>query len=151
MDSSSGNVPAIPAIRIKEEPNAKGAMPSPAQTVGQEFSPPAVSGESMPANGGSRQVSGNYGHSGDYSWLQGVVDKHYQGQLYLRYCDHSVEDAWGGKVCLLDDPRLAQLKDGDVIQVEGEIIPDHDQASRGPWHHYPHYQIRDLKVVQSKN
>jgi hypothetical protein len=120
-------VPVFPAVRTKDTPGV-----------------PAVTAV-------ERQVSGNYGHATDYSWLQGVVDKHYQGHLYLRYCDHSVEDTWGGKVCLPDDPRLAQLKDGDVIQVEGEIVPDHDQTSRGAWHHYPHYQIRDLKVIQPKN
>jgi hypothetical protein len=116
-------MPAIPALRIKEAPSV-----------------PAVTAV-------ERRVSGNYGNAADYSWLQGVVDKHYQGHLYLRYCDHSVEDTWGGKVCLQDDPRLAQLKDGDVIRVEGEIVSERDPMSRGAWHHYPHYQIRDLKVI----
>jgi hypothetical protein len=125
--SGESAVAAITAVRTKETPAI-----------------PAVTAV-------ERKVSGNYGNAADYSWLQGVVDKHYQGHLYLRYCDHSVEDTWGGKVCLQDDPRLAQLKDGDVIQVEGEIAAERDPSSRGAWHHYPHYQIRNLKVIQSKN
>ena len=120
-------VPAVPAVEIKDVSGV-----------------PAVTAV-------ERQVSGNYGHATDYSWLQGVVDKHYQGHLYLRFCDPSVEDTYGGKVCLQDDPRLAQLKDGDVIQVEGQVAPDQDQNSRGAWRHYPHYQIRDLKVISSSH
>jgi len=95
-----------------------------------------------------RHVSGIYGNAPDYGWLQGVVDKHYQGHWYLRFCDPSVEDKHGGKVCLVDDPRLAQLKDGEVIFVEGEIVPEKETVNRGPWHHYPRYQIRTLKPVQ---
>jgi hypothetical protein len=95
-----------------------------------------------------RHVPGVYGNAPDYGWLQGVVDKHYQGHWYLRFCDPSVEDKHGGKVCLLDDPRLAQLKDGDVVFVEGEIVQDKETVNRGPWHHYPRYQIRTLKPVQ---
>jgi len=95
-----------------------------------------------------RRVPGIYGNAPDYGWLQGVVDKHYQGHWYLRFCDPSVEDKHGGKVCLVDDPRLAQLKDGEAIFVEGEIVPEKETVNRGPWHHYPRYQIRTLKQVQ---
>jgi hypothetical protein len=95
-----------------------------------------------------RRIPGIYGNAPDYGWLQGVVDKHYQGHWYLRFCDPSVEEKHGGKVCLVDDPRLAQLKDGDVVFVEGEIVPEKETVNRGPWHHYPRYQIRTLKQVQ---
>jgi hypothetical protein len=95
-----------------------------------------------------RQVAGNYGHAADYTWLQGVLDRHYQGHLDLRYCDHTVDDPHGGKVCLEGDPRLAQFKDGDVVGVEGELIPEPDQAGRTPWHRYPHYRVRDVWLVQ---
>jgi hypothetical protein len=58
-----------------------------------------------------------------------------------------VEDKNGGKVCLADDPRLSQLKDGDVIFVEGDIVQEKELIDRGPWHHYPRYQIRTMKPV----
>ncbi len=94
-----------------------------------------------------RKVHGTYGNGPDYGWLQGVVDRHYRGHWYLRYCDPSVEDKNGGKVCLADDPRLSQLKDGDVIFVEGDIVQEKELIDRGPWHHYPRYQIRTMKPV----
>jgi hypothetical protein len=48
----------------------------------------------------------------------------------------------------MDDPRLTQLKDGDLVFVEGEIIEDKEAANRGPWHRYPRYQIRTMRPVQ---
>jgi hypothetical protein len=39
-----------------------------------------------------------YGHAADYRWLVGVIEKHYQGKYYLRYCDVTAADRWGGKV-----------------------------------------------------
>jgi hypothetical protein len=127
VSTYKGAVEVTPAVRVKE---GQGAVP--AVTAVQ------------------RQVPGIYGNAPDYGWLQGVVDKHYQGQWYLRYCDSSVEDKYGGKVCLLNDPRLGQLKDGDVIFVEGELALEKETASRGPWHRYPGYQIRTLRPVQSQ-
>ncbi len=127
VSTFSGAVEAIPAVRVKDSQSPPG--------------PPVVTAI-------ERKVHGTYGNGPDYGWLQGVVDRHYRGQWYLRYCDSSVEDKNGGKVCLADDPRLSQLKDGDVIFVEGEIVQEKEPVNRGPWHHYPRYQIRTLKPVQ---
>jgi hypothetical protein len=124
ISTYKGAVEVSPAVRVKD------GQPAPAVTAVQ------------------RRVPGIYGNAPDYGWLQGVVDKHYQGQWYLRFCDPSVEDKHGGKVCLLDDPRLAQLKDGDVVFVEGEIVEDKEAANRGPWHRYPRYQIHTMRPVQ---
>jgi hypothetical protein len=96
-----------------------------------------------------RQVPETYGHAADYTWLQGVLDKHYQGQFGLRYCEPSVEDRWGGKVTLADDPRLAQFHDGDQILVEGELVGD--QTARDARHRYPTYRIREIWLVQCGN
>lgn len=96
-------------------------------------------------------TSGIYGHAGDHRWLQGVLDKHYQGHIALRYCDLSEDDSWGGKVRLEDDPRLTQFQDGDVIRVEGELIPRQEGAAREMGDHYPHYRIRSVELVQRKN
>lgn len=115
----------------------------PAATVSRPVDKPAV--EANPAM--RRPVPGTYGHAPDYSWLQGTLDQHYHGHLELRYCDHATEDQWGGKVCLDDDPRLAQFKEADVIHVEGTLIPDPDKTARSGWHHYPHFRIRDIQKV----
>jgi len=93
-----------------------------------------------------RQVPGAYGHAPDYSWLQGVLERHYDGHLNLRYCDPSIEDAHGGKVTLDDDQRLGQFKEGDTVQVEGEFAPASADAGHG-WNHYPHYRVRQVWAV----
>jgi hypothetical protein len=124
VSTYTGAVQATPAVRVRD------SQPPPFVTAVE------------------RRVHGTYGNGPDYGWLQGVVDRHYRGHWYLRYCDPSVEDKNGGKVCLVDDPRLSQLKDGDVIFVEGEIVQEKEPVDRGPWHHYPRYQIRTLKPVQ---
>lgn len=98
-----------------------------------------------------QRVSGTFDHDPDYAWLQGVIDKHYQGRYYLRYCDHRHEDSWGGKVCLDDDPRLAQFQNDDVVFVEGAIVPEADPQRHEAWKRYPRYQIRSIKLVQRPN
>jgi hypothetical protein len=100
----------------------------------------------VPAAG--QWAAGPYGHAPDYSWLQGVIDKHYRGHLELRFCDPSVEDRWGGKVCLEDDPRLHELKDGDVVLVLGEMVGGSPSPSAGAWNYYPHYHVRELMFVR---
>jgi hypothetical protein len=118
-------VPAVPVARTKPLPEVP-------------VSPPI-----------RRQVPETYGHAAEYTWLQGVLDKHYQGQFGLRYCEPSVEDRWGGKVTLADDPRLAQFHDGDQILVEGELVGD--QTARDARHRYPTYRIREIWLVQRGN
>jgi hypothetical protein len=98
---------------------------------------------------GRRIVSGVYGHTPDYTWLQGTLEKHYRGHLELRYCDATEEDDLGGKVCLEDDPRLGRFKEGDVVAVEGELVRENGQLSLGASHHYPHYRIRSVEPVQN--
>jgi len=95
-----------------------------------------------------RQVAGTYGHAADYSWLQGVLRRDYHGQIALRYCDHTVDDTHGGKVVLRKDPRLDDFKDGDVILVEGEIAQENGQPVRCDWNHFPHYQVRNVWLVE---
>lgn len=114
-----------PAVRTN-------AAPPPAETVSR------------------REPASIHGHAPDHSWLQGVIDKHYHGHLHLRYCDPSEEDEWGGKVCLEDEPRLAQFKDGDVVRVEGQIVQEDGKVMRGTWNHFVHYRLKDIRLIQSK-
>jgi hypothetical protein len=111
-----------------------------------------IDGDSQRAVPASRRiVQGQFGHSEDYTWLQGVLDTHYRGQTYLRYADPRHEDRYGGKVCLEDDPRLAQFEDGDIIEVEGEIAMEDLGARHQGWKHYPRFRIRSATLVQRKN
>jgi hypothetical protein len=138
---SHSPVPASPAVRTREAGAPPAVSAAPASRINPAAEPPVAV---------RRQVSGTYGHSPDYAWLQGVLDRHFHGHFDLRYCDPTQEDAWGGKVCLDDDPRLAGLKDGDVVLVEGEIVRSGGKPVRGAWNHYPRYRIRNLTVIQSK-
>lgn len=95
------------------------------------------------------RFEGKYGHDAAYTTLQGVVDRHHHGHVYLRYCDPKVEDPWGGKVCLEDDPRLASVKEGDVLRVEGSIVPEADSTRRHTWKHYPRFRIKNVATIQS--
>lgn len=90
-----------------------------------------------------------YGHAPDHSWLLGVLDKHYQGHFDLRFCDASEENKLGGKVTLEPDPQLAQFQDGDVVRVEGELVPM-GAEQRGTWSHYPRFRVKDVKLVERK-
>jgi hypothetical protein len=96
-------------------------------------------------------VDGVYGHSPDYTWLQGVLDRHYHGHMNLRFCDPTVEDPYGGKVCLVDDPRLSQFQEGDVVAVEGAMVPAEESTGERRGHHYPRYRIRDVQLIERKN
>lgn len=102
---------------------------------------PAPPTKIMPIRPGQR-----YGNSPDYKWVAGVLDKHQKGGFWtIRYADIGTDDMWGGKVRLLDDPRLAEFKNGDVIYVEGELLAP-KSAADGPA--YPPYRVTDVRVVE---
>jgi homeobox protein ESX1 len=144
--------PVIPAW-APESPPSKPADPGPpsAPALAPATGPDLAASDKAGAPGPRQPVQGTHGHAADYTWLQGILDKHYLGHLNLRYCDCTVEDTWGGKVRLLDDPRLAQLKEGDVVFVEGELVRDQAQAPGSTWKQYPTYRVREVQLVQRKN
>lgn len=125
----AATVNAVPAVRTHE---------------GQE---PKV--EAKPASA-RREVVGDYGHAEDHSWLHGVLDRHYQGHLHLRYCDATEDDDWGGKVCLDPDARLSEYKAGDVVHVEGELVRENGKVLHGRWNHFPRYRITSVRLVRSR-
>jgi hypothetical protein len=88
-----------------------------------------------------------YSHAPDYSWLQGVLERRANGAVFLRYCDAGTEDRLGGKVGLEFDTGLAHLKDGQRLHVEGELLPETDDAPRTNWNPYPQYQVRSLRII----
>jgi hypothetical protein len=88
-----------------------------------------------------------YDHAPDYTWLQGVLDRRSNGAVYLRYCDPSTEDRWGGKVGLEFETRLSHLANGQRVYVEGEFVPETEDAPRTTWNPYPQYRIRNLRLI----
>jgi hypothetical protein len=131
-------VPAKPAVGTVREP-------VPAITVSRVKQAPEVT--ALPAV--RRQVPETYGHGADYTWLQGVLEKHAQGSWELRFCDPAVKDKWGGKVTLTADPCLTPFKDGDLILVQGEVLQD--QGAPNAWRHFPHYRVREIWLVERKS
>jgi hypothetical protein len=85
-----------------------------------------------------------YAYAPDYSWLEGTLEKHYEGHYALRYCEPTVPDRWGGKVLLNSDPRLADFHDGDVVRVEGVLLAGLDLAALAA-NGYPRYRIREVR------
>jgi hypothetical protein len=145
--------PVVPAVTVAatnrtHETFASGRGEVVAQPVGRERGPtvatPALRSTPAPAE------PGVYGHAPDHSWLLGVIDKHYAGHTQLRYCNASEDDSWGGKVSLENDPQLAPFQDGDVVRVEGELLPV-DPGQHDAWNHYPHYRVRDVKLIQRRS
>jgi hypothetical protein len=132
-ERTRGPVQAIPAVRTQESATGTAVPATPAMRSG------AASGTVM---------SGIYGHDADYTWLQGMVEKHYHGRLYLRYCDPSVEDTHGGKVCLDHSPDLEQFHDGDIIRVEGTLNTEHDPSRHAGWQHFPHYHVKSARLIE---
>ncbi len=144
-------VPASELNAVQSAPQPGAREPASPKTV-PVFPAVRSSSSELPAvTAQRREVSGSYGHAADYTWLQGILDKNFHGHFSLRYCDAAVDDQWGGKVHLEDDPRLAQFKEGDVVMVEGEIVRENGQPVRGAWNHYPRYHIRSVKLIQPKD
>ena len=95
-----------------------------------------------------RKPSERLGHGPNYRWVAGVLDKHQKGGFWtLRYADYSSDDAWGGKVRLMDDPRLAGFRNGDLLYVEGELLaPAKGVDDAGG---YPPFRISHLRTLES--
>jgi hypothetical protein len=109
-------VPTCPQILLAVEAHDGAVAGQPVATVRQPVpAMPAV--RSRPLAELER-----YGHSADYGWLEGVLEKDYRGRIALRYCDPTMEDRWGGIVWLDADPRLAQFQDGDWVRVDGVLL-----------------------------
>jgi hypothetical protein len=130
-------VQAIPAVRTRD-----------AGTAALLQATPATRQNTPGPNVGGTVMYGSLGHDAQYTWIQGVVEKHYHGRIYLRYCDPSVEDPHGGKVCLDHDPSLEQFKEGDVIRVEGTISHEPDPSRHAGWQHFPHYHVQSARLIQ---
>jgi hypothetical protein len=98
----------------------------------------------LPINAGQK-----YGHASDYRWVAGVLDRHSKAGFWtLRYADYGTDDDWGGKVRLLDDEKLRDCRDGDVIFLEGELLaPRKVDLPEGS---YPPFRITGLRIVEQR-
>jgi hypothetical protein len=85
----------------------------------------------------------SFSHAPDYHWLCGQVlySKH-NNAWRLRYASVDEEDPYGGSVTLAEDPRVANLKDGQFVRVEGQFITREDKGIAPP------YQVDNLQVIE---
>jgi hypothetical protein len=93
------------------------------------------------------ETPGRFARDSEYRWLQGVLEKHFKGYYCLRYADSSVEEAYGGKVRLVDDARLTQFHDGDVLRIEGELVSESEGGPHARWEN-PRYRVKGIELVQ---
>ncbi|WP_157369624.1 hypothetical protein [Zavarzinella formosa] len=88
-----------------------------------------------------------FGHGTDYRWVAGVLDKHQRGGYWtLRYADFAADDVWGGKVRLIDDPRLATFRNGDYVYLEGDLLAPLN-GPHGDTVGYPPFRINQIRPV----
>jgi len=121
-------------------PSADGFGPAPRVPVSSPDPVPDL--PALPLKSGEK-----YGHAPDYRWLAGAVDWHVKGKYWLiRYADIGADDFWGGKMRLLDDERLRDLHNGDVVYVEGELMAP-KSAAEGPA--YPPFRVTSVRVIES--
>ena len=103
--------------------------------------PPAEATPALPLRPGQ-----TYGHSPDYRWVAGTLDRHQRGGYWtVRFADPGADDPWGGKVRLLADDRLAGFESGDVIYLEGELLAPRSAADSAT---YPPYRVTEVRLVE---
>src|SRR5262249_23218957 len=103
--------------------------------------------DSEASSEGSTPPAPSFARSADFRWLQGVLEKDYRGRYSLRYCDATLADRGGGKVSLFPDSRLGQFQDGDVIRVEGMLVPLLKTLSNTAWDYEPRYRLIAIRAV----
>ena len=92
-----------------------------------------------------------FGHSPDYRWIAGVVDRHLKGGYFtIRYADIGTDDLWGGKVRLLDDDRLRDLRNGDLVYVEGEVMAPQVRPRVRPTRHTESQTSASLRSIDRR-
>lgn len=116
--------------------------PSPSET----YLPPKI--VNKPPESPLPMKSGQqFGHAPDYKWIAGVLDRHVKGGYWtLRFADFGSDDEWGGKMRLLDDPRLENFKDGDQLFIQGELLAPRAAASVDGTS-YPPYRVNEVRLV----
>ena len=121
-----GEIPSIPPVNTEADPFS---TPAPAPSQGAESAPQA-----MPIFGNTSNIRSYkvvpteeklLDHDPQYKWLRGVVSKDEPTKTWsVVYSDNPQPgDTYAGHLSLASSPYLSDLKDGDVVEVKGEIDP----------------------------
>ncbi len=113
-----GPPPAIPSAS-HADPFANASVPASAGPF-----------EDVKANKVENAVLSAFAHDPKFQWLRGVVSREPRdGTWSIIYNDApSAADRWAGHLSLSPSPELETLKDGDVVQIRGQIdsvVKDH--------------------------
>jgi hypothetical protein len=101
--------------------------------------PPVVNAPSGTVTAGSPA----FGRAEDYHWLMGQVEYSRLGQGWrLRYGSPGEDDPHGGSVTLTGDRRLAALKDGQYVKVEGSLLNPRNKGTA------PAYRVEAFQVIE---
>lgn len=134
-----------PVVPPRDVPATLTSLPKPAEPepVLQLPDPePVATRPATPLKPGEK-----FGHAPDYGWVAGKLDWHLKGGYWtLRYADIGEDDPWGGKVRLLDSDRLRDLRDGDVVYIEGALLAPATSAPDAGG--YPPYRVAALALVE---
>lgn len=138
------NSNAIAPLNTEEDP-FNSPIPAPA---GNTSAPPA-----MPAFGNISNIRSHkpiveeqrtFGHDPKYGWLRGVVSKDEPtGTWSVVYSDNpKSSDKYAGHLSLASSPYLTGLKDGAIIEVQGEVDPVLKDPLGKPF-----YLVSELKTI----
>ena len=85
-------------------------------------------------------------HADDYSWVQGKLYRvHVRGGVWVvRYASLDVTDRFGGSLVLARDRRVDNLREGDFVRVQGELLNDKSSVFLGG----PLYRVLDVSLLQ---
>lgn len=144
------SIPRQPDELASKNPQPIAQLPPPLAPIVGPISPPSTTmeGEQSTAPPKNRIMEGRFGHATDHTWLQGELDRHYRGQFELRFRPASVDDPIGGKVRLDDHCDLGQFRVGDVVAVEGELMPESEPSNASVGTSYRRYRITAIRLVQ---
>lgn len=63
-------------------------------------------------------------HAADYSWIIGQLERvpGRNGGWQIKYAGPGDDDRYGGRLPFANTPRLGLLREGDTVQVEGNLV-----------------------------
>ncbi len=139
---SGGQVVSLPSV-----PGTENAVPASLPQAGFGPGVEVISGSMTPSVSlptGEKLVTGNtiairFGASPNYQTVVGQVYQ-FRRTWRLRYAAVESEDKYGGSVILVGDD-LDNLQDGQMVRVDGTILPTEDRSSS------PRYHVNRIEVI----
>jgi hypothetical protein len=103
-------------------------------TAPGEASSPAPASASVSSKIDGSQDQGPYGFDPGYRWIKGHLEYSPTSRRWkLRYIPITgITDQHGGSVMLEDSPAIAQMRPGEAVMIEGQIVGEGESGSFAP-------------------